>query len=119
MYSNKAKQKQFQKEWYQKHKQRIKAKHAMYPKQNKTRLVNWMDWYKSTLECCRCSENHSACLHFHHRNPDEKRFTISQALRLAVCLEELCIEICKCDVLCANCHAKLHSDEVKSKYSET
>jgi hypothetical protein len=38
----------------------------------------------------------------------EKRFTISQAVRLCVNRLDILAEMAKCDVLCANCHAKEH-----------
>lgn len=107
-YKNKEQQLEAQRNWYQKNKAAINAKHKQYRKENKTKLMQWFKEYKSTLCCMKCPENHPSCLHFHHRNPDEKRFTISTALRLCVCMEELLVEIAKCDVLCANCHAKEH-----------
>ncbi len=66
--------------------------------------------YKSKLSCCKCGENHPACLHFHHRDKSTKSFSISDSIR-RFSLEKIIAEIAKCDVLCANCHAKLHYDE--------
>lgn len=62
---------------------------------------------KSFLSCDVCGESHPACLDFHHRNPVEKSFTISN-LSWKVSTEKLFDEIAKCDILCANCHRKLH-----------
>ena len=107
----KEEQREYQRSWYQKNKERLKEKHKAYPKQNKTIVLRWLEEYKSHLECLRCKENHPACLQFHHRDPSTKRFTISQAVRLCVCVEELLEEISKCDVLCGNCHAKFHYEE--------
>lgn len=62
--------------------------------------------------CQRCGENHPACLSFHHRDEKTKKFNISQeAVRRNRSLEYLQDEIAKCDVLCENCHRKLHSEE--------
>jgi len=60
---------------------------------------------------CSCGENHIACLDFHHRNPDEKEITIAEVFRKGWGWERIEKEIAKCDVLCKNCHAKLHYNE--------
>ncbi len=66
--------------------------------------------YKKTLKCKECGENHIACLEFHHRNPAEKAFGIGHSF-VGKSMEQLRKEIAKCDVLCANCHKKLHYNE--------
>jgi hypothetical protein len=72
---------------------------------NRQRAKAWVDAQK--IACIKCSEDHPACLEFHHRNPSEKDFLISQAV--AKCsLKRIQAEIAKCDVLCSNCHRKLH-----------
>ncbi len=68
----------------------------------------WMVEYKKNLNCLRCGENHPATLTFHHRNASEKSFEIGNAVGLGVSLKKLIAEIEKCEVLCANCHAKEH-----------
>jgi len=45
---------------------------------------------------------------FHHRNPTQKRFTISAAVAAGLRIATILEEIEKCSVLCANCHAKQH-----------
>ena len=107
-YKNKQQQVAFQKAWYWKHKERLKEKHKAYRKEHKPTIIAWLSEYKKSLSCEMCGETHPACLQFHHRDPSEKRFTISAAGRLCVCIEELLKEIKKCDVVCGNCHAKLH-----------
>lgn len=44
---------------------------------------------------------------FHHRNPEEKLFGISNAL-VNRSMDEILEEVKKCDLLCANCHRILH-----------
>lgn len=63
------------------------------------------------LECVRCGENHPGVLDFHHRNPAEKEFQIGYAVLSDRAKQRVIDEIAKCDVLCANCHRKLHYDE--------
>lgn len=66
--------------------------------------------YKSEHPCIKCGEKDPACLDFHHRDPKEKAFTLSLGIARAS-LERLQKEVAKCDILCANCHRKLHASE--------
>lgn len=69
-----------------------------------------LDQFRAGKQCARCGEAHSACLDFHHRDPTQKRFEIATGVyRFAVATVEA--EILKCDILCSNCHRKLHYDE--------
>src|SRR5260221_13210126 len=70
--------------------------------------IEWFRRYKSTLYCMDCGENHPACLHFHHRKDEDKKFTIASVVSRANSLRQIINEIKKCDVLCANCHAIRH-----------
>ena len=74
-------------------------------RKQKTRA--WLAEHKAKIGCQKCAERHPACLHFHHRDPEHKSFEICDALltRSLIIIKE---EMQKCDVLCANCHAKLH-----------
>jgi hypothetical protein len=65
---------------------------------------------KRALACGRCGESHPACIQFHHRDRFAKEFDISAARRGGFALERLMAEIEKCEVLCANCHLRLHWD---------
>lgn len=62
----------------------------------------------------RCPEKHPACLTFHHRDPAKKTFGIRQAISDRTPWETVVTEIEKCDVLCMNCHAKLHYEWLQS-----
>jgi hypothetical protein len=68
----------------------------------------WLVEYKKTLKCARCGESHPATLAFHHKRRSEKKFEIGNALILKVSFKRLLAEIEKCEVICANCHAKEH-----------
>ena len=95
----------YNKEHYKKNKQ-------YYVDKAKTSNQKTRDWYrdiKSSLKCQKCGEDHPACLHFHHRNPECKEFGIGSNV-ISVSKTRLAEEIAKCDVLCANCHAKTHYD---------
>ena len=62
--------------------------------------------FKQTLQCKKCGEKRFYLFDFHHRNPQEKDFTISDNPRAS--LTSLKEEIDKCDVLCSNCHREWH-----------
>ena len=69
-------------------------------------------WFKSLKEgrsCLHCGESFWACLDYHHRNPEEKDERIALLLRNGVSRERLLEEIAKCDLVCSNCHRKIHN----------
>lgn len=91
------------------HKEHYKAKPEFYYNRNKkVRLSNaqWIFEYKCKNKCKQCGEKHPACLQFHHRDENEKSFEISRAGTKK--LETIIKEIEKCDLVCANCHFKIH-----------
>ncbi len=58
-------------------------------------------------KCQICGYNKClAALHFHHKNPAEKRHTISQDIDY-ISTELIREEVKKCMLVCANCHAEL------------
>jgi len=91
--------------YYEEKSEIVKARNKIYLQERR----KWYNEYKQTLKCSKCGENHPACLEFHHQNPKEKEFGISEALRqLNLGKEDILKEIDKCEVLCSNCHKKLH-----------
>lgn len=79
-------------------------------KHKKRKLKQILVSYKGN-KCQECGYDKCiGALQFHHRNPEEKEFALSQ-INLNdnnFCLTNLLIEIDKCDLLCANCHAEKH-----------
>lgn len=57
---------------------------------------------------CKCGESDPCALDFHHKNSEDKLFTLSSAAYKGRSFKEIEEEIAKCDILCANCHRKLH-----------
>jgi hypothetical protein len=55
-----------------------------------------------------CEEKDRACLDFHHRDPALKEVSIPRAINNSWSIDRLKRELDKCDVVCANCHRKLH-----------
>ena len=102
-------QKEYQKGWYQRHKEKVLERR----KRRKIKMRDWFRKYKSRLYCIECGEKHPACLQFHHKNREEKSFTVSNIVaREDISLKRLITEIEKCEVLCVNCHAKRHWREM-------
>jgi transcription elongation factor Elf1 len=88
---------EYNKGWYQRHKDRLLEKR----RQHKEELKTWLRTYKTQLRCTKCGENHPACLQFHHLNREEKSFTIGSIItgRRYMTIDKLEKEINKCDVL--------------------
>ncbi len=97
---------EYNRKWYQLNKDRILQRR----KQHNEELKNWLREYKSSLCCIICGENHPACLQFHHRNKENKSFSIGTRIGRwrYITQKKLEEEISKCEVLCGNCHALLH-----------
>jgi len=65
--------------------------------------------YKNSLNCLKCGESRNWLLDFHHKDPNQKDFQISQGERYG--WEKVKKEIEKCIVLCSNCHRDFHYQE--------
>lgn len=59
-------------------------------------------------KCKHCSFEKQEAFCFHHREPKTKEFGIAWALRHQYCYETILTEAKKCDILCQNCHTKVH-----------
>jgi len=94
--------------YYQQNREHLLGKQAEKNRRFAENRRKWLVEYKKTLACVRCGESHPATLTFHHKNSLEKSFEIGNALKLGVGLKRLLAEIEKCEVICANCHAKEH-----------
>jgi hypothetical protein len=66
---------------------------------------------KECVSCSVCGESHPACLDFHHREGKNKLVNISQIHSKGWSIVRVIAEIEKCDILCANCHRKIHHKE--------
>lgn len=106
MPSSPDKQKEHYTNWLNNNRERRRELNKLH----REKLVNWLKDLRGTLRCIKCGEDHPACLDFHHRNPDEKFMEIANMVRNCFGIAKILEEISKCDVLCANCHRKLHYD---------
>lgn len=59
---------------------------------------------------------YQGALHFHHIDPSQKKFPISDAVSSGkYSQEEVEAEIKKCVLVCANCHAEIHASLIELK----
>ena len=95
----------YQAEWYRRNRQT----QILRSNETKKHKREWLCSLKEGKSCLMCSESHPATLDFHHRNPKEKDFGLGEAMNMSKA--KVLAEMAKCDVLCANCHRKLHWEE--------
>lgn len=95
-------------EYHTKHYKKNRQKYSKSAKASRDRYWLWYQEIKSNLKCKTCGESHPACLHFHHKDSSSKSGNISDMVRRMLSKKTILDEIAKCEVLCANCHAKLH-----------
>ena len=111
------KHREMTKRWYQNNRERAKELGKRWRINNPERMRDLVDqsirrgqmFIASLLRgqvCVHCGSADD--LVFHHRNPDEKSFSISgDGGRRKI--EKILAEIAKCDVLCRKCHATHHN----------
>lgn len=99
-YTKKEKQKEYQRQHYQRNKKAYYDRHRQTVERN-TRIMR----EAKDRPCMDCGQQHPHyVMQFDHRNPTDKKFGC-QGMR--VCgLPTLYRELAKCDVICANCHSK-------------
>ena len=101
-------QRLYNREYYRKNRDKLLAKQRDKNRRFAENRRKWLSDFKKSLKCQRCGESHPATLTFHHRDSSFKEFAIGNSVWMGVGLSRLKKEIEKCDVLCANCHAKEH-----------
>lgn len=96
----------WRKAWRKKNKEKIRAKERDF----KRKCVE----YKG-CKCQKCGLIDDPCVYdFHHRDSREKDFSISRMKNFLEITPTVKKEIDKCDLLCANCHRKVHK-EIKER----
>jgi hypothetical protein len=56
-------------------------------------------------------EKNLAALHFHHRDPNEKKHSLDARMLSNMKMENIMLEFNKCTLLCSNCHLEEHHKE--------
>lgn len=76
-------------------------------KTHRNKLSKKVDQYKLEHGCKHCNEIEPCCLDFHHVR-DNKEIAVSILVKSG-CTKRAWSEISKCDIVCANCHRKIHA----------
>jgi len=90
---------------------------ASYESKRRSRLRNnarnlaTVRAYQANHPCKECGESDPDVLVFHHRDAADKEFLVSRLSSCGYSTKRLSDEVAKCDVLCANCHHRLHARE--------
>lgn len=93
---------------YMKQWNRDNPNHSSQQRRKKER-VHFVRDIKKGLCCKSCGMSDFRCLHFHHRDSEEKVATVATMVqKFEYSYEDILAEIAKCDVFCANCHMILH-----------
>lgn len=88
-----------------------------YQRKRRETVLDQLAALRAEKGCETCGEKHPACLDYHHRDGEQKKFSISQeAARNNRNLEYLKEEIAKCAILCSNCHRKHHWESRTGPY---
>ncbi|MBT6690033.1 hypothetical protein HN903_04310 [archaeon] len=102
-YKDAEKRKECRRRWYAENKESEKA----HIRKRKLEIKKWFLGYKAKLKCMKCGEKHVATIDFHH-NIGDKENGISKMVADGYSIERILRELKKCEVLCANCHRKVH-----------
>jgi len=102
--------KECQKAYRRQHYLDNRQKYIDKAKRVRQEFVLWFQQYKATLKCKHCPEREPCCLDFHH-NSDDKEANVATLVHKGN-KERLLKEIAKCDVVCANCHRKIHAGKI-------
>jgi hypothetical protein len=91
---------------YQKYKIQYQERARLRRERVKTMYRNYIVSYLKKNPCIDCGENDIRVLELDHIDPNHKRFSVSQGVRLGYSQQDIENEVKKCRVLCANCHKK-------------
>ena len=99
--------------WYARTRKERAAPDRAKRKARSRSIASWLRELKAKLVCERCGEDHPACIQFHHVDPTKKESSVADAVRRGWGKARILAEIARCEVLCANCHAKHHAREAR------
>lgn len=89
---------------------RRKCKRCKQDTQNirRTKHREWITDYKAKKGCKQCGFSDPRALSFHHVDPKEKNWNVTEMGTWSI--NEIKKEIDKCEVLCCNCHMILEAE---------
>lgn len=77
--------------------------------EQRKRAQEWSRALKEGKTCKYCPESFWACLEYHHRPGEVKLFNVGEAIPTRSANKAAILaEIDKCDLVCSNCHRKIH-----------
>ena len=79
-----------------------------YTKRRRAQMVQMVAEHKAAGGCKYCGESHPAALDLHHRDADSKVDGVRKMIDDCRPRAVIEAEMEKCDIVCANCHRKLH-----------
>ena len=82
--------------------------------EQKRKIYEWVDNYKSSIGCENCGIKDKRCLQLHHRDSSTKKKSVATLIGKGYIFKTVKAEIEKCEVMCANCHSIHHYDERRS-----
>jgi hypothetical protein len=82
-----------------------KENYNNYRRERRQNLRNYIYNHFKNNSCIDCGESRIACLQFDHVDPTLKKYNISAFPKTRGSIKSLQLEIDKCVVRCANCHA--------------
>ena len=103
-----------EKKWAEYQRKRKIIKVIEWRKRAKKRLI---DYKGGKCEICGYDKDCSTAYDFHHKNTEEKEFSISSDGKTRS-IERLKKEVDKCMLLCANCHREIHHKEQNEIYEK-
>jgi len=102
--------KTYQREHYKKNKKYYAVKAREWEDKYKKEVYSFL-MEEAKDGCVTCGEKDFRCLQFNHIDRSTKTNNISNMIRYSRPLLEIKQEIKKCEILCANCHAKVTADQ--------
>ena len=102
----------YRRKWYSKNKESEKG----HVRRRKLEIKKWFAEYKKKLSCSECDENHPATIEFHHKEENQKEKGIAIMVNDGCSIKKISEEMRKCEVLCSNCHRKLHYKKRINKF---
>lgn len=75
--------------------------------QHRRRNRKFVEDHKANNPCTLCGESDPSQLEFHHREPAEKLYDVSELVCGGAGIGRLMAEVAKCDVLCTTCHRRI------------
>lgn len=83
-----------------------KEKHRLKQQQRRKEIKAYVESLKES--CIICGDNEKCYIDFHHKNSDEKDFTIADAGMHKWSNKKIFEEVSKCVSICSNHHRQLH-----------